>query len=161
RQLLEQARTLMANGNYQAAREKANEAKSGDSAVSAQADELIAQIALAEQGGALSLYEAALASARKGEYGRARALLAEGAASGAALDDALNQKVQDLLLRLPKEDGKDAGKATASDLSGDTIDKTTIEAQRLNAEVGTRVATARRLLETDPEQAIKTLQETL
>ena len=43
------------NGNYPAAKQLANEAKAGKFGVDAQADELIAQIELAEQGGALSL----------------------------------------------------------------------------------------------------------
>ena len=53
-----------------ASRQLANEAKTGKFGVEAQADELIAQIALAEQGGALSLYEAALAALRTGDNAR-------------------------------------------------------------------------------------------
>ena len=73
-------------------------------ASTAQADELLAQIALAEQGGALSLYEAALDAVRKGDNGRARALLTEVAAAGAALDEGTMQKVQDLLDEAPAGD---------------------------------------------------------
>ena len=67
------------------------------------------------------------------------------------------QKVQDLLLKLPK-DGS-GGKATASDVP--TTDAESLKAQQLNAEVGTKVAEARRLMETDPEKAIALLQTTL
>ncbi len=64
-ELLSQAKALFASGNYPAAREKATEAKTGGYGVDAQADEMLAQIALSEQGGALAVYEAALdASAR-------------------------------------------------------------------------------------------------
>ena len=66
-QLLAEAKALYTNGNYPAARQLANEAKAGKFGVDAQADELIAQIGMAEQGGALSLYEAALAALRKGD----------------------------------------------------------------------------------------------
>ena len=55
--LLAEAKKLYTSGNYQAAKQIANEAKAGKFGVEAQADELIAQIALTEQGGALSLYE--------------------------------------------------------------------------------------------------------
>ena len=92
-----------------AARQMADEAKAGQLGVDAQADELLAQIALAEQGGALSLYESALDALRKGDHGRARALLTEVAASGDALDEGLMQKVQDLLAEAPR--ATTAGKA--------------------------------------------------
>ncbi|HEV3164266.1 MAG TPA: type II secretory pathway, component PulD [Isosphaeraceae bacterium] len=157
-QLLAQARALYNAGNFKDARQAASEAKSGKYGVDSQADELLAQIALSEQGGALSLYEAALEAVRKGDHGRARALLTEVATSGAALDESTMQKVQDLLTKLPKDD---TGKATASDLAAGTMDTMAIEAQRLNAEVGTKVAEARRLLEVDPERAIKLLQDTI
>src|SRR5262249_54048758 len=111
-QLLAEARTLYGNGNFGAARQIAEQAKAGKHGVDAQADHLISQIALAEQGGALSLYESALDALRKGDRGRARALLTEVAATN-ALDDAFMQKVQDLLVKLP---GDDAGKAVAGDL---------------------------------------------
>ena len=51
--------------------------------VEPQADEMLAQIALSEQGGALAVYEAALDALRKNDVDRARALLTEVAASGA------------------------------------------------------------------------------
>ena len=66
-----------------------SEAKAGKFGVDAQADELLAQIGLAEQGGALSLYESALAAMRNGDNGRARALLTEVAAAGDSLDESL------------------------------------------------------------------------
>ena len=69
-----------------------------------QADELLAQIGLAEQGGALSLYESALAAMRNGDNARARALLTEVAAAGGSLDESLQAKVQDLLKKLPADD---------------------------------------------------------
>ena len=74
------------------------------SASIAQADELLAQIGLAEQGGALSLYESALSAMRNGENDRARALLTEVAAAGGSLDESLQAKVQDLLEKLPADD---------------------------------------------------------
>ena len=48
--LLAEARKLYASGNYQAAKQLANEAKTGKFGVDVQADELLAQIALTEQG---------------------------------------------------------------------------------------------------------------
>jgi len=156
--LLNQAKSLFAGGNYPAARDKANEAKSGGYGLESQADEMLAQIALSEQGGALAVYEAALDALRKGKVDRARALLNEVASSGAALDEGMMQKVQDLLLKLPK-DGNDSGKATASDVP--SSDAESLKAQQFNAEVGTKVAEARRLMETDPDKAIATLQTTL
>ena len=99
-QLLGEAKELYKNGNYQAAKKLAVEAKTGKFGVEAQADELIAQIALAEQGGALSLYEAALAALRSGDNGRARALLTEVAAAGDSLDDSMRAKVENLLQKL-------------------------------------------------------------
>ena len=159
-ELLGQAKALFSGGNYAAAREKAAEAKSGKFGVDAQADEMLAQIALSEQGGALAVYEAALDALRKNDVDRARAMLNEVASSGAGLDEGMMQKVQDLLLKLPK-DGKDSdqGKAIASDVP--TSDAESLKAQQLNAEVGTKVAEARRLMETDPDKAIALLQATL
>ncbi|AGA29272.1 type II secretory pathway, component PulD [Singulisphaera acidiphila] len=157
-QILSEARTLYGQGNYAAARQMADDAKTGKHGVDAQADDLIAQIALAEQGGALSMYESALDALRKGEQGRARALLTEVAASGGALDSGLMQKVQDLLAKLP---GDDSGKATASDLPQPGHDAEALAAQKLNAEVGTKSAEARRYQETDPDKAIAIYETTL
>ncbi len=155
-ELLAQAKSLFSSGNYPAARDKANEAKAGNYGVAPQADEVLAQIALSEQGGALAVYEAALDALRKNDVPRARSLLNEVASSGAALDEAMMQKVQDLLLKLPK-DG--AGKAVAADVPANDAEQ--LKAQQINAEVGTKVAEARRMMETDPEKAIALLQTTL
>ncbi len=65
-QILTEARALYGQGNYAAARQMAEEAKSGKHGVDPQADDLISQIAPAQQGGALSLYESALDALRKG-----------------------------------------------------------------------------------------------
>ncbi|HEX8199402.1 MAG TPA: type II secretory pathway, component PulD, partial [Isosphaeraceae bacterium] len=159
--LLEQARQLLASGNFPAAKQAANQAKAGGFGLEAQADELLAQIALAEQGGALKLYEAALDALRKNEPARARALLGEVAALGDLLDEGLMQRVQDLLLKLPK-DKADAGAAPpATDALAAQTDAEAVKAQQLNAEVGTKVAEARQLLETDPEKAIALLTTTI
>ncbi len=160
-ELLSQAKALFTGGNYAAAREKAAEAKAGNYGVEALAEEILAQVALSEQGGALAVYEAALEAIRgkpgvPPDFDRARSLLNEVASSGASLDEGMLQKVQDLLLKLPKGG---SGKATAADVP--TSDAESLKAQQLNAEVGTKVAEARRLMETDPEKAIALLGTTL
>ena len=157
-QLMDQAKTLMAGGNFPAAKEAAARAKASATGVDAQAEDLLAQIGLAEQGGALSLYEAALAAMQKGDTGRARALLTEISSASATLDDSLTQKVIALLGKLPAESGE-PGKATATDMPRDSA--ATIAAQRLNSEIGAKVGEARRLTETDPDKAITILKETL
>jgi len=169
-ELLSQSRAFFSSGNYAAAREKATEAKNGGfgPGVEPMADEMLAQIALSEQGGALSVYEAALEAMRgkpggtdhpavAPDYERARALLNEVANSGAALDQGMMEKVQNLLLKLPKDNA--GGRATASDIP--TTDAESLRAQQFNAEVGTKVAESRRLMETDPEKAIALLGATL
>ena len=155
-ELLGQAKALFSGGNYAAAREMAAQAKAGGFGVDAQADEMLAQIALSEQGGALAVYEAALDALRKNDVDRARAMLNEVAQSGAALDEGMLRKVNDLLLKLPK-DG--SGKSVASDVP--VNDAESLKAQQFNTEVGTKVAEARKLMETDPERAIALLQTTL
>lgn len=152
--LLEQAKGLLASGNYPAAKQSAMQARDGGFGVEARANDLLGQIALAEQAGALSLYEAALDAIRKGDAARARALLTE--LTAADLDDSMAQKVQDLLTnKLPKDpDGKALVGATETDAEA-------VAAQKLNAEVGTKVADARRLMETDPDKAIALLETTL
>ncbi len=75
-----------------------------------------------------------------------------------SLDEGMLQKVQDLLLKLPKDD-RPRARSLASDVP--TSDAESLKAQQLNAEVGTKVAEARRLMETDPEKAIALLQTTL
>ncbi len=156
-ELLAEAKALFAQGKYPIAKKMADDAKVAHNGVDPQADELIAAIALAEQGGALSVYEAALGAIRKNETERARALLAEVQASGAGLDEGMRKKVDDLLDRLPK-DSKSKGKAIAADSLNDAQ---ALEAQRINAEVGAKVAESRRWLETDPEKAIAILNEGL
>ena len=69
----------------------------------------------------------------------------------------MRKKVDDLLDRLPK-DGKTKGKSIATDSLNDAQ---ALEAQRINAEVGSKVAEARRWLETDPDKAIAILNEGL
>ncbi len=161
-QLLAQARTLYTSGNYAAARQMAMEAKAAQPGADGPVDELLAQVALAEQGGALSLYESAVDAVRKGESGRARALLAEVAASGATLDEGTMQKVQDLLMKLPREM---SGRANTIDVPGPhtplETDAEALAAQRLNAEVGTKLAEGRRLQEIDPDKAIGLYEDTL
>ncbi len=68
------------------------------------------------------------------------------------------QKVQDLLAKLP---GDQAGKATASDLPQPGQDLEALAAQKLNAEVGTKTAEARRYQETDPDKALEIYETTL
>jgi type II secretory pathway component GspD/PulD (secretin) len=161
-QLLTEARTLYAGGNYAGARQMAMEAKASQTGVDAQADELLAQVALAEQGGALSLYESALDAVRKGDHGRARALLSEVAANGSGLDEGTMQKVQDLLMKLPREM---SGRASTVGIPGPVTqpetDAEALAAQKLNAEVGTKLAEGRRLQETDPDKAIALYEDTL
>ena len=162
-QMLASARALYTSGNYPAARQMAQDAKAGHLGVDGQADELLAQIGLAEQGGALSLYESALAAMRSGENARARALLTEVAAAGASLDENLLTKVQELLKKLPADDkaGSPKGKAVVDEKSSVIPDAEALAAQKLNAEVGTKIAEARRLQETDPDKAIAIYEQTM
>jgi type II secretory pathway component GspD/PulD (secretin) len=148
---LEQARELLAAGNYRAAREAAEQAKAAGAGL--EADNLLAQIAQSQQQAAYSLYEAALVGLRKGEVERSRALLME--LSAGDLDESMLQKVQDLLMSLPQP-----GAAAAPNRLKAIEDAEAVKAQQLNAEVGTRVAEARRLLETDPQKAIDLLEQT-
>jgi type II secretory pathway component GspD/PulD (secretin)/tetratricopeptide (TPR) repeat protein len=150
--MLAQAQALLAAGSFAEAKALAEQARAGGLGVDAQANDLIAQIALAQQGGALKLYEAALDAVRKQEFDRARALLTEIGATETQ-DEALTQKVQDLLARLP---GEQPGQATL----GAVTDAEAVLAQKMNVEVGTKVAEARRLLETDPGKAIVLLEQT-
>jgi type II secretory pathway component GspD/PulD (secretin) len=145
-----QAHALLAAGNYRAARQAAEAAKAAGGGL--EADNLIAQIAQTQQQAVLSLYEAALDGLRKGDYARSRALLTE--LSTTDLDEATHQKVQDLLAQLPA-----AGGPTGDDRLKAIQDAETVKAQQMNAEVGTKVAEARRLLETDPAQAIALLEK--
>jgi type II secretory pathway component GspD/PulD (secretin) len=162
-QLITEAKALFTSGNYPAARQMAEEAKAGNFGVSNQADELLAQIGLAEQGGALSLYESALAAMRSGDNVRARALLNEVAAAGPSLDESLLTKVQELIKRLPAGNNAEGAKghAVVGDQGAVAADPDAIAAQKLNAEVGTRIAEARRLQETDPDKAMAIYEKTM
>jgi len=151
---LQQARALLASGNYDAARETAREA--GQAGAAAEAEELISQIDLAEQAAALTLYESALAASRSEDYARAKAMLEQVASMESALDDSLQQRVEDLLLKLPTGDGQGEPKGALES----ELDAEAIAAQQLNAEVGAKVAEARRLLDMDPDEAIAMLEET-
>ena len=134
-QVLMEATALYRSGNYPAAKQKAEEAKAAKLGVDTQADEMLAQIALAAQSGSLSLYESALDSVRKGDVARAKSLLTEVMAANDSQDDGLRAKAQSLFDKLPKDD---SGKAT---VGGDKLapaeDSDTLHAQKLNAEVGT------------------------
>jgi type II secretory pathway component GspD/PulD (secretin) len=152
-QLLNQARELMGAGNLIEAKKHAEQARGGNYGVDAQANELLAQLALAEQSGAIKLYEAAIADVRKGESDHARELLGEIMAMDIQ-DDVMRQKVEDLLSRLPVSK---PGKATLNVAE----DVEMVKTQRATAEVGTKVAESRRLMETDPDKAIAMLQQTL
>ncbi len=156
-QLLSEARALYNNGNFPAARQMATQARTGGFGVDAKADEFLAQVGVAEQGGALSMYEAALNAVRANDWDKARVLLTEVSTSGAA-DESLSKKVQDLLARLPKDPAK--GKAVTTELSN-IQDAETLAAQKLNAEVGTRIAEARRLHEVDPDKALAIYADTI
>jgi len=162
-QMLASAKALYTSGNYPAARQMAEEARTGKFGVDSQADELLAQIGLAEQGGALSLYESALSAMRSGDNVRARALLVEVAAAGASLDESLQAKVQELLKKLSADDrtGFPKGKAVVGDKTSVIPDAEALAAQKLNAEVGTKIAEARRLQETDPDKAIGIYEQTM
>ncbi len=161
--MLASAKTLYTSGNYPAARQMAEEAKAGKLGVDAEADELLAQIGLVEQGGALSLYESALAAMRGGDNARARALLTEVAAAGGSLDENLLAKVQELLKTLAPADraGSPKGKAVIGEKTAAIPDAEALAAQKLNAEVGTKIAEARRLQETDPDKAIAIYEQTM
>ncbi|HWE39355.1 MAG TPA: hypothetical protein VG406_22585, partial [Isosphaeraceae bacterium] len=152
--ILSQARELMVAGNYSAARQRAAEARMSQTGVEAPAEELIAQIALAEQAGALKLYDAALVAVREQQNDRARALLSEIAASDIQ-DENIKQKVEDLLVRLPSDN---AGRASTRITMEDAD---TVNTQRFNAEVGAAAAEARSLMETNPDKAIEKLEATM
>lgn len=145
-----QAVALMQAGNFHAARLSAEQARAAGGGL--EAENLLAQIEQTRQQAALSLYEAALDSIRKGEVDRSRALLMELSAND--LDESMQQRVQDLLSKLPRESGP------ANDHLRSLQDAEALKAQQLNAEVGTKVAEARRLLETDPAKAIEILEQT-
>ncbi len=156
-QLLSEAQALYKNGNYPAAKQLASTAKEGKFGVDAQADELMAQASLAEQGGALSLYETALAALRSHDNDRARLLLTEVAAAGDSLDEGLREKVDGLLAKLSDDKAKPDSKSTTRSVQ----DAEALVAQRLNAEVGTKIGEGRRLHETDPDKAIALYEQAI
>lgn len=151
--MLQQATALMVAGNLQDARRLAEQARGGGYGVEAKADALLAQLSLTSQGGALQLYEAALDALRKQDVDRARALLNE-VVNMEVQDQGLLQRVQDLMTRLPAEPAGVANLGAINDVEA-------VKAQKLNVEVGTKIAESRRLLEIDPERAIELLDQTL
>lgn len=84
----------------------------------------------------------------------ARGLLNELAAL--ELDESTKQKVEDLLMKLPREG---AGRAQVG--TPTVEDKEIVAAQKLNAEVGTKIAEAKKQMETDPAKAIALLTATI
>ena len=105
-QLLTEAKALFTSGNYPAARQMADQAKAGNFGVEAQAEELLAQVALAEQGGALSLYESALDGLRKGDTPAPAPCSSRSPRLAPRSTRGLMQKVQDLLKKLPPDAAK-------------------------------------------------------
>ena len=156
-QLLAEAKALYTNANFPAALQLANEAKSGKFGVDAQANELISQINMAAQAKALGLYEEALASLRKGNNQKARELLTELSADESFDDENLKAKVQGLLQKLSGDKGA-PGVASTTDAAQDAD---ALAAQKLNAEVGTKIAEARRYHEVDPDKALGIYQQTM
>lgn len=156
--MLDQAQALLRESNFAAAKQLAERVKKGGFGLDEKADETLAQISVAEQASGYKLYEAAVDALRKNDPGHAKALLNEILDSNLAVDETLSQKVQDLLLKLPK-DGP--GKAVVSDLADGGADPRVLAAQRMNAEVGAKLGEARRLLETDPDRSIAVLEATM
>ena len=130
------------------------QAKEGKFGVDAQADELIAQAKLAEQGGALSLYETALAALRSGDNGRARVLLTRLPRPVTRSTRACGRRSTACLPSCPTT----RPSPTASRATRNVQDAEALAAQKLNAEVGTKIGEGRRLHETDPDKAIATLR---
>ena len=155
-QLLAEAKALYTNANYAAALQLANEAKAGKFGVEAQANELIAQINMAAQARALSLYEEALASLRKGDNQRARGLLTEVAADETFEDESCKPRS-----RGSSRSSPGAGRAGTPRPTDAAQDAETLAAQKLNAEVGTKIAEARRYHEIDPDKAIAIYEKTM
>jgi type II secretory pathway component GspD/PulD (secretin) len=145
---LEQAQALLAVGNFAAARQWAEKAKQAGGGL--EADNMLAQVEQARQQATLSLYEAAIDGIRKGEIERSRALLHELADQD--LDEGTQQKVQDLLLKLPSGGQVDDRLRSVQDVEA-------VKTQQLNAEIGTKVAEARHLLDVDPAKAIGILEQ--
>ncbi len=89
--------------------------------------------------------------------------MTEVAAAGDSLDENLLAKVQELLKTLaPAEKaGATKGKAVVHEKTPVIPDAEALAAQKLNAEVGTKIAEARRMQETDPDKAIAIYEQTM
>ena len=85
-------------------------------------------------------------------------LLTEVAAAGDSLDENLRAKVESLLQKLSTDD---KGKPDAKSSTTAAQDAEALAAQKLNAEVGTKIAEGRRLHETDPDKAIALYEQTV
>ena len=81
----------------------------------------------------------------------------EVAAAGDSLDENLRTKVANLLQKLSDDKSKPDAKSGTSVAQ----DAEALAAQRLNAEVGTKIAEGRRLHETDPDKAIALYEQTV
>ena len=86
---------------------------------------------------------------------RARVLLTEVAAAGDSLDEGLRAKVEGLLEKLSDEARASPARPRPTDAAQDAE---ALAAQKLNAEVGTKIAEGRRFHETDPDKAIAHLR---
>ncbi len=150
---LSQAQAVLAQGNFKAARQLAEQARA--KGVGAEADAMLADIAVKRQQAAYALYDSALTALREHDANRSRAMLQE-LTGFDDLDEGMQQRVQDLLLKIPSDDAGHAEVGISA-----VADAEMVKAQQLNVEVGTKVAEARRLLETDPEKAIDLLNQTM
>ena len=84
-------------------------------------------------------------------------LLTEVAAAGDSLDEGLRAKVEGLLAEaLRRRQGQARHQVRHRDAAQDAE---ALAAQKLNAEVGTKIAEGRRFHETDPDKAIAHLRE--
>ena len=83
--------------------------------------------------------------------------MTEVAAAGDSLDESLRAKVENLLQKLSTDD---KGKPDAKSGTNTAQDAEALAAQKLNAEVGTKIAEGRRLHETDPDKAIAIYEKT-
>ena len=84
-------------------------------------------------------------------------LLIEVAAAGDSLDESLRTKVENLLQKLSDDKAKPDAKSRTSLVQ----DAEALAAQKLNAEVGTKIGEGRRLHETDPDKAIALYEQTI
>lgn len=159
-QMLEQARGLMAAGNYAAARERVAQIRQVAPEMASQADALKDQIQRAEQKGAIDFFESAMASFRAGDKDKAQAMLNEVLASNADAD--LRDRAQKMLERIsqtpvaaaPGEAKVDSAKVTADDAQA-------IRIQKLNAEIAEVISASRRSLDVDPAKSIEMVEKEL